>query len=196
MQVTGEAACTLPLAGAAAGTNVVQAERTEGAIALAGTATARVRAAANLARGAAMVVQGHATGAARIFAISSGGIAFVRLGLGDVQVAGAAARGIAFLGSAHTRNITRAAANLSLAPQLVASVTNVIRVEFAARDMAAAGRGIAQASVFGIATDPDMDLGLAFRAVGAPPALRRSESPRTGLSGRLIPTNSGRILRG
>ncbi len=174
----------------------MQAERTEGAIALAGTATARVRAAANLARGAAMVVQGHATGAARIFAISSGGIAFVRLGLGDVQVAGAAARGIAFLGSAHTRNITRAAANLSLAPQLVASVTNVIRVEFAARDMAAAGRGIAQASVFGIATDPDMDLGLAFRAVGAPPALRRSESPRTGLSGRLIPTNSGRILRG
>ena len=198
VQVTGEAACTLPLAGAAAGTNVVQAERTEGAIALAGTATARVRAAANLARGAAMVVQGHATGAARIFAISSGGIAFVRLGLGDVQVAGGAARGIAFLGSAHTRNITRAAANLSLAPQLVASVTNVIRVEFAARDMGAAGRGFAQASVFGIATDPDsdLDLGLAFRAVGAPPALRRSESPRAGLSGRLTPTNSGRILRG
>ena len=196
VQVTGDAARVLPLAGAAEGALVARATRADGSVTLGGVATARVRAAANLARGAAMAVQGHATGAARIFAVSSGRIAFVRLGLGDVQVAGGAARGIAFLGSAHARNITRTAANLSLAPQLMASVTNVVRVEFAARDMGAAGRGIAQASVFGIATDPDLDLGLAFRAVGAPPALRRSESPRAILSGRLIPTNSGRILRG
>ena len=100
------------------------------------------------------------------------------------------------LGSALAGNVTRATANLPLEPRLSGTATNVIRMEFAAREVGVAARGIAQASVFGIATDPDLDLGLAFRAVGAPPALRRSESPRAILSGRLIPTNSGRVLIG
>lgn len=196
VQVAGEAARVLPLAGAAEGALVVRATRADGAVELGGITTARVRAAANLARGAAMADQGHATGAARAQAISMGHVTFVRLGLGDVQVAGGATRGMALLGSAQAGNVAQVAANLPLAPELASKATNVILVEFTARDMGAAGRGIAQASVFGIATEPDLDLGLAFRAVGAPPALRRSEPPRTGLSGRLLPTNSGRILRG
>jgi hypothetical protein len=196
VQVAGAAARALPLTGAAAGAIVARTTRAGWSVALGGIATARVRAAADSARGAAMAVQGHATGAARAQAISMGHVAFVRLSLGDVLVEGGAAPGMALLGSAQAGNVTRAAANLPLAPKLASNATNVIRVEFAAREVGVAARGIAQASVFGIATEPDLDLGLAFRAVGAPPALRRSEPPRTGLSGRLLPTNSGRILRG
>lgn len=195
-QVTGEAARTLPLAGAAAGTNVVQAERTEGAIALAGTATARVRAAANLARGAAMVVQGHATGAARIFAISSGRVAFVRLGQADVLVAAGAAHGMALLGSALAGNVTRATANLPLELRLSGAATNVIRVEFAAREVAVAARANAMLGVSGRAVARHLGLVAAVQALRAPPALRRSEPAKYGLNGRLMPTNSGRILRG
>lgn len=196
VQVTGEAVRVLPLAGAAEGALVVQAARAEGAIALGGVATARVRAVANLARGAAPVVQGHAIGAARIYSISSGHVAFVRLSLGDVLVEGGAAPGMALLGSAQAGNVTRAAANLPLAPKLASNATNVIRVEFAAREVGVAARGNAMLGVSGRAVAQDLGLVAAVQALRALPALRRSEPAKYGLSGRLMPTNSGRILRG
>ncbi len=194
VQVAGDAARALPLAGTAAGALVARVIRADGAVALGGVANAKAQTAATLPNVASADVQGHSTGAARISSISSGHVAFIRLGLGDVLVAGGAARGMALLGSAQAGNVTQAAANLQLAPRLAGSATNVIRVEFAVRDMGAAGRGDALASIAGMTNRSALDLDLTSYAFGAPPALRRSEPPRIGLSGRLLPTNTGQIL--
>lgn len=195
-QVAGVAARAIHITGAAAGAILARAMRADWSVALRGTANAQALTVANLRKALALAAQIHAVGAARTQATSTGHVGFFRLGLGDVLVAGGAARGLALLGSAQARSLTQVAANLPLAPELAGRAMNVIRVQFAARNMGAEGRGTAQASVFGMATNPDLDLGLAFRAVGAPPGLRRSEPPRAGLSGRLMPSNSGRILRG
>ncbi len=196
VQVAADAARLLPLAGTAAGALVARATRVDGAVALEGSANARAETAACLPTGAILDVQGLATSAARMQAICSGRVAFVRLGQADVLVAAGAAHGMALLGSAQAGNVARATANLPLEPRLSGTATNVIRVEFAAREVGVAARGNAMLGVSGRAVAQDLGLVAAVQALRAPPALRRSEPAKYGLSGRLMPTNSGRILRG
>jgi hypothetical protein len=196
VQVAGDAARLLPLVGTAAGALVARATRVDGAVALAGIANARAQTAASLPNGARPDVQGHATGAAHAQCISSGCVAFVQLGQGDVLVAGGAARSMALLGSAQAGNVTRATANLPLEPRLSGTATNVIQMESAAREVGVVGRGIAMVGVSSRAVAQDLGFVAAVQVLRAPPALRRSEPPRTGLSGRILPTNSGRILQG
>lgn len=185
----------LPLTGAAAGA-IINQPTADGVVALAGAANAITPVRIVLADGTAMTLRGQATGDARTRARSTGRIAVTRLGLGGVCIAGGAARGMAVLGAAQARGMTEGVADLRLKHRLSGAASNLIRMELAAREMGAAGRGIAQASILGIGTDPDLVLGLTSYAFRAPPALRRSEPPRIGLSGRLMPSNAGRILRG
>lgn len=196
VQVAADAARLLPIAGTAAGALAARATRVDGAVALVGSANAQVETAASLPTGATLDVQSHATGAARMQAICSGHVAFVRLGQADVLVAAGAAHGMTLLGAALASNVTRATAKLPLAPRLSGTATNVIRVEFAAREVTVVGLGNAILGVSGRAVARHLGLVAAVQALRAPPALRRSEPAKYGLSGRLMPTNSGRILRG
>lgn len=196
VQVAGDAARVLSLAGTAAGALAARATRVDGAVELAGAANARAQTAARLFNAASPDLLGHTTGAARMQAICSGRVAFVRLGQADVLVAAGAAHGMTLLGTAFAGNVTRATANLPLEPQLSGTATNVIRVEFVAREVAVAARGNAMLGVSGRAVAQDLGPVAAVQALRAPPALRRSEPPKYGLSGRLMSTNSGRILRG
>lgn len=196
VQVAGDAARLLPLVGTAAGALVARATRVDGTIALAGTGNARAETAASLPSGATLDLQGHATGAARAQSISSGRVAFIRLGQGDVLVVGSAARGIALLGSAQAGNVTRAAVNLPLAPGLAGSAANVIHLDFTAEAIAPGGRAAGSNLAHASEVSAWWNLHITAIAYRAPPALRRSEPAKCGLSGRLSPSNSGRILRG
>lgn len=196
VRVAGNAARLLPLVGTAAGALVARATRVDGTVALAGTANARAQTAASPPNGAPLDVQGHATGAAHAQCISSGRVAFVRLGQGDVLVAGGAARGIAFLRSAQAGNVAKAAANLPLAPGLAGSAATVIHLDFTAEAIAPGGRAAGSNLAHASEVSARWNLHLTSIAYRAPPALRRAETPKYGLSGRLSPSNSGRILRG
>jgi hypothetical protein len=81
-------------------------------------------------------------------------------------------------------------------PGLTAAVANVIHLDLRAEAIApggqAAGSNLACAQNVSALWDVDITA-IAFRV---PPALGRSELPRMGLSGRLLSTNTGRILRG
>ena len=99
------------------------------------------------------------------------------------------------LGAAGARAITQAAANLSLEPGFAGAGTTVIRVDFHQQEVIT-GRGDARSMLQAAASGSDWDLAATAIAYRAPPALGRSEPPRFGISGRLMPTNTGRILRG
>lgn len=123
-------------------------------------------------------------------------VALTRQGLGDLVVAASAARGMALEGSATALGIARAAADPALASRVAGTAATVIEVDFAGREMGSAGRAAAAAVVTAVQGAAALAPALAVRAFAAPPALRRTEPPRVALSGRLMPSNSGRILRG
>ena len=137
-----------------------------------------------------------ATARAKSRASSRGRLEVDRAGSVDVLVLGEALRGMPLLGASAARITALAAANKTLAPSLAGSAANVIQLDFTAEaiaaDVRAAGSSLAEA--------PEVsalwDLGATSIAYRAPPALRRAEPPKYGLSGRLSPSNSGRILRG
>ncbi|MDB4111684.1 hypothetical protein N9571_03910, partial [Yoonia sp.] len=58
------------------------------------------------------------------------------------------------------------------------------------------GRGTTLSTAQAVARGSEFELWATAVAYSAPPARGRSGSPRIGLSGRLIPSNTGRILKG
>jgi hypothetical protein len=139
---------------------------------------------------------GSGTAKVQSRAASQGCLPVNRTGAADVLILGAAWRGMPFFGTSQARISALAAANNSAVPSLAATAANVIHLYLKAQAMApggqAAGSNLACARHISALWDLDM-AAIAFRA---PPALGRSEPPRLGLSGRLVPTNTGRILRG
>lgn len=148
--------------------------------------------------GASSVISTPGFGIAQVQsnAVIKAHLAISRTGTAELLILGAVWRGMAFLGASRAQTPALAAANSSVMPRLVAAAANVIHLDFRAEAMApggqAAGSNLACAQDFSTLWDLDMTA-IAFRA---PPALGRSEPPRLGLSGRLVPTNTGRILRG
>lgn len=155
--------------------------------------------AANAAHGQAsseVTTAGSGTARVQSRATSQAHLAISRTGAADVLILGAAWRGMAFLGASQARSPALAEANSSVMPGLAAAVANVIHLDLRAE--AIAPRGQAAGSNLACAQDVSAlwDLDTAAIAFRAPPALGRSEPPRLGLSGRLVPTNTGRILQG
>ena len=144
----------------------------------------------------AFAAQGHASARAYLRGTGAGHLALTRAGLGDALVAGYAARRMALLGAAQAMSIARGAANLPLAPRLAGRAMTVIRIDLAGLGLATAGRADARGTVITTTAASAWAVALTARALNAPPALRRAAAPRIGLSGRIMPTNSGRILRG
>lgn len=129
-------------------------------------------------------------------AASQGRLPVSRTGAADVLILGAAWRGMPFLGISQALIPAVAAANSSVMPGLAAAAANVIHVDLKAAAIAPGG----QAAGSNLACAQDVrarwDLDMAAIAFRAPPALGRSELPRMGLSGRLVPSNTGHILKG
>ena len=195
VQIEADAGRGMPLLGAAGGAAHVQAAGAISAARLEIMTEARGLTTADAASGSVFTAQGQVTGQASLNAESQGHVSVTRLGRGDILVAGTAARAMVFLGAAGARAITQAAANLPLEPGFAGAGNTVIRVAFQEQE-AITGRGAALSMVQAAASGSEWELGAAAVAFRAPPALRRSEPPRMGLSGRLVPTNTGRILKG
>jgi hypothetical protein len=155
--------------------------------------------AANAADGrasSAVTTAGSGTAKVQSRAASLGHLIVSRTGAANVQILGVAWRGMLFLGTSQARTPALAAANSSVMPSLVAAAANVIHLDLKAAAIApggqAAGSNLACAQDVSALWDLDMTA-IAFRA---PPALGRLELPRMGLSGRLVPSNTGHILKG
>jgi hypothetical protein len=195
VQVTGDAGHGMPLIGVADGAAHVQAAGSISTARLEITAQVRALNMTSAASGSLFTAQGQVTGQASLHGTSQGHVSVTRLGRGDILVAGTAARAMVFLGAAEARSLTQAAANLPLEPGFAGAGTTVTRVAFHAQEVLT-GRGAALSTVQAVDNASGWELGATAIAYRAPPALRRSEPPRVGLSGRLIPSNTGRILKG
>ncbi len=195
VQIGADAGRGMPLLGAAGGAAHVQAAGSIGAARLEIMTKAEALTTAGAASGSVFTAKGKVTGQGFLNAASQGHVSVTRLARGDLLVAGTAARAMAFLGAAEARAITQAAANLPLAPGFAGAGTTVIKVAFQEQEVLT-GRGAALLTVQAVANASGWELGATAIAYRAPPALGRSEPPRMGLSGRLVPTNAGRILKG
>jgi hypothetical protein len=199
-RVAGEALRAVPLIGAAVGATSLTAAASTGMVSLdatsAGMAVTGAATNAGAANGATFEAQGHASARANLRGAGTGHLALTRAGLGDALVAGNAARGMALLGAAQAMSIARGAANLPLAPRFAGRAMTVVRADLAGLGLATAGRANARGPVITTIAASAWAVALTARALNAPPALRRAVAPRIGLSGRIMPTNSGRILRG
>jgi hypothetical protein len=195
VQIEADAGRGMPILGAAGGAAHVKAAGSIGTARLEIMTEARGLTTAEAASGSVFTAQGKVTGQASLNAESQGRVSVTRLGRGDTLVAGSAARAMVFLGAAEARAITQAAANLPLEPEFAGAGTTVIRVAFQEQE-AITGRGAGLSMVQAAASGSEWALGATAVAYRAPPALGRSELPRMGLSGRLVPTNAGRILKG
>lgn len=195
VEIGADAGRRISLIGAAGGAAHVQAAGSIGADCLEIMTEAQALTTADAACGLVFTAQGQVTGQASLHGTSQGYVSVTRFGRGDLLVAGTAARAMVFLGAAEARAITQAAANLPLEPGFAGAGTTVTRVAFHAQEVLT-GRGAALSTVQAVANASGWELGATAIAYRAPPALRRSEPPRMGLSGRLVPTNAGRILKG
>lgn len=139
---------------------------------------------------------GSAASQAKSRASGQGRLTVNRSGSGDVLVLSGALRGISLLGASAARSTGLAAANSIVAPSLSASVSNVVQLDFQAEAIAPDGGGLGSNLVKVPDISAPWDLHTKAIAYRAPPALRRSESAKYGLSGRLTPSNSGLVLRG
>jgi len=129
-------------------------------------------------------------------AASHARLAVSRTGAADVLILGAAWHGMPFLGAAHAQIPALAAANSPVMPSLATSAANVIHLDLEAQGLAPGGHAAGSILAGAHAISAQWELNMTAIAYRAPPALRRFEPPRLGLSGRLLPTNAGRILRG
>jgi hypothetical protein len=195
--IIGVSARSLPLAGDAAATVLVLADTVGGKLDF-GLGVAAVGAARADASGAISLTGiGRSNITARADADSV--FAVMRSGAGDVSVLGQSARILTFLGQASVLTASTAAAN---SPRTVVKATTVFQAQASIgagcerHEFAASGGSAAINAVSGAARPGGTSLMGASRGFRAPPAQRRYEPPRAGLSGRLLSGNSGRILRG
>jgi len=195
VEIGADAGRGMPLIGAAGGAAHMQAAGSIGAARLEIMTEAQALTSSGAAGGSVFTTQGQVAGQAFLHGTSQGNVALTRLGRGDLLVAGTASRAMVFLGAAEARAITQAAANLPLEPEFAGAGTTVIRVAFQQQE-AITGRGAGLSTVRAAASGSEWELGAAAIAYRAPPALRRLAPPSVGLSGRLVPSNTGLILKG
>jgi len=195
VKIGADAGRGMPLIGAADGAAHVQAARSISAARLEIITQARALTTASAASGSVFTAQGQVTGQSSLLGTSQGHVSVTRFGRGDLLVAGTAMRAMVFLGAGEARSLTQAAANLLLEPGFAGAGATVTRVAFHAQEVLT-GRGAVLSTVQAVDNALGWELGATAIAYRAPPALRRSEPPRMGLSGRLIPSNTGRILQG
>ncbi|NHQ74568.1 hypothetical protein HAT86_08835 [Roseovarius gahaiensis] len=196
VQVASDVARVLSFMGVAEGATAAQGTSAEGMASLQGGATAKNQLHVRSPYAASIALPGLAQSNTGTQGKGASEFGVARVGLGEVLLTGTALRGMPLLGASAARITALAAANSIFAPGLTASADNVIQLDFTAEaiaaDVRAAGSSLAEA--------PEVralwDLGATSIAYRAPPALRRAEPPKYGLSGRLSPSNSGRILRG
>ena len=88
-----------------------------------------------------------------------------------------------------------AAANANVVPGIQSTASNIISIAFTGQ--AQMPQAVSAANSVTTCQSPAGLLEARGTGIGyrAPPALRRSEPPRLGFSGRLMTGNSGRILR-
>lgn len=142
-----------------------------------------------------MTTAGSAASQAKSLASGQGRLLVDRTGSGDVLVHGAALRGMPLLGASAARTTGLAVANSIVAPNLSVSAANVIHLEFTSEAIAPDGGGVGSNLAAALGISARWDLHTTAIAYRAPPALRRSEPAKYGLSGRLTPSNSGLVLR-
>ena len=195
VQIGADAGRGMPLIGAAIGAAHVQGGGSIGSARLEIITQAQALTTASAASGSVFTAQGQVTGQSSLLGTSQGHVSVTRFGRGDLLVAGTATRAMVFLGAGEARSLTQAAANLPLEPGFAGAGATVTRVAFHAQEVLT-GRGTVLSTVQAAASGSEWELGAAAVAYRAPPALGRLEAPRLGLSGRLVPTNTGRILRG
>lgn len=196
LQVRAAAARVIPLLGAVSAAISVQAERVDGALDLGGTAALQSGISARLRRDGHLLPAGHAQAAAALRAAGQSRVPFTRAGAGDVQVLGITLHGMTLLGAAAARARAQGHANLPVAPALGLSGATFVQAASQKAPFTSAGTFTGTVAVRAAARVLAWDLDMAAIAFRAPPALGRSEPPRQGLSGRLVPSNTGRILRG
>jgi len=160
--------------------------------------TARCATLAVARSGSKLTLDFYGSGAAHALTTGAANVDldFTRLGLGEGAIAGTTLRSITLIGDARARVDAMAAANTDVRPDLLSMASNIITLAFAGQaqlpqTVAAASSITTGQSIAGYLEA--RGAGIAYRA---PPALRRSEPPRLGLSGRIMPTNAGRVLRG
>jgi hypothetical protein len=193
-EIAGGSARSLHVAGSATGHIPLTAEAIGGRVNLKLSAALRVDARAgatgNVAFDAALRGQAVSSGAA------TGYVALTRAGAGDVAISSHSARVILFPGRASLAIASAGAANtlFAISPILLGCTTIGAGLEQNAS--VANGQGAAIVKSSGSARPGAWLMAGRSAAFRAPPALQRSEPPRTGLSGRLLSSNSGRILRG
>lgn len=146
--------------------------------------------------GSVLTTAGSGLAQAQSRAASQARFAVSRTGAADVLILGAAWRGMPFLGAAHAQIPALAVANSPVMPSLATSAANVIHLDLEAEGIAPGGHAAGSILAGAQAVSAHWELNMTAIAYRAPPALGRSEPPRQGLSGRLVPTNTGRILRG
>jgi len=195
VQIGADARHGMPLIGVAGGTAHVQVARSIGTARLEITSQVRALNMTSAASGSVLTAQRQITGQASLHGTSKGNVSVTRLARGDLLVVGSASRAMVYLGGAQARAITQAAANLPLEPGFAGAGTNVTRVDFHSQE-AFSGRGTTLSTAQAVARGSEFELWATAVAYSAPPARGRSGSPRIGLSGRLIPSNTGRILKG
>lgn len=195
-QVTGDAARVLSFMGSAAGAIAAQGTSAEGMASLQGGATAKNQLHVRSPYAASIALPGLAQSNTGTQGKGASEFGVARVGLGEVLLTGTALRGMPLLGASAARITALAAANSIFAPGLTASADNVIQLDFTAEAIAADVRAAGAALAEALEVNALLDLGATSIAYRAPPALRRAETPKYGLSGRLSPSNSGRILRG
>ena len=196
LPVLAAATRAVPLLGAAAAASAAQADGADGALDLGGTADLRAGIGARLRRDGHLLPAGHAQAAAALRAAGQSRVPFTRAGAGDVQVLGMTLRGMTLLGTAAAQARAQGIANLQVALGLGLSGATYVQAASQDAPFTSTGTLAGTAAVSGAARVLAWDLDMAAIAFRAPPALGRSEPPRQGLSGRLVPTNAGRILRG
>jgi hypothetical protein len=193
-EIAGGSARSLHVAGSATGHILLAAEAIGGRVNLKLSAALRVDARAgamgDVAFDAALRGQAVSAGA------TTGFVALTRAGAGDVAISSHSARVILFPGHASLAIASAGAANtpFAISPLLLGHTTIGAGLEQNAP--VANGQGAAIVKSSGSARPGAWPMAGRSAAFRAPPALQRSEPPRTGLSGRLVSSNSGRILRG
>ena len=193
-EIAGGSARSLHVAGSATGHIPLTAEAIGDRVNLKPSATLRVDARAgatgDVAFDAALRGQAVSSGAA------TGYVALTRTGAGDVAISSHSARVILFPGHASLAIASAGAANppFAMTPLLLGYTTIGAGLEQNAS--VANGQGAAIIESSGSARPGAWPMAGRSAAFRAPPALQRAEPPRTGLSGRLLSSNSGRILRG
>jgi hypothetical protein len=196
VQVASDVARVLSFMGVAEGATAAQGTSAEGMASLQGGATAKNQLHVRSPYAASIALPGLAQSNTGTQGKGASEFGVARVGLGEVLLTGTALRGMPLLGASAARITALAAANSIFAPGLTASADNVIQLDFTAEAIAADVRAAGAALAEALEVNALWDLGATSIAYRAPPALRRAETPKYGLSGRLSPSNSGRILRG